>query len=82
MACGTPLVVSDIPAFRDLAGEGGGALFAPCGEPDAWAAAVNGLLDDGARRGAMGRAGRAIAERYAWPVVAQRVLEVYRRVTR
>lgn len=83
MACGTPLVVSDIPAFRDLAGEGGGgAVFAPCGDAEAWAAAVNGLLDDSPRREAMGKAGRAIAERYAWPVVAQRVLDVYRRVTR
>ena len=82
MACGTPLVASDIPAFRDLAGEGGGgAVFAPCGDPAAWAEAVNGLIDDPTRREAMGRAGRAIAERYAWPVVAQRVLEVYRRVT-
>ncbi len=80
MACGTPLVVSNIPAFRDLAGEGG-AVFAPCGDAAAWAAAVNGLLDDAPRRNAMGRAGRAVAERYAWPVVAQRVLDVYRRVT-
>jgi len=81
MACGTPLVVSDIPSFRDLAEESG-ALFAPRGEPAAWAAAVNGLFDDAARRAAMGKAGRAVAERYAWPVVARRVLEVYRRVTR
>jgi phosphatidylinositol alpha-mannosyltransferase len=81
MACGTPLVVSNIPAFRDLAGEGG-AMFAPCGDAAAWAAAVNSLLDDAPRRNAMSRAGRAVAERYAWPVVAQRVLDVYRRVTR
>jgi len=81
MACGTPLVVSDIPAFRDLA-RGGGAVFAPCGDAAAWATAVTGLLDDASRRDAMGRAGRAVAEQYAWPVVAQRVLDVYRRVTR
>ncbi len=81
MACATPLVVSDIPAFRDLAGEDA-AVFAPCGDPGAWAEAVNGLLEDSPRREAMGRAGRAIAEWYAWPVVAQRVLKVYRRVTR
>ena len=81
MACGVPLVVSDIPAFRDLAGEGG-AVFAPPGDPKGWAEAVNGLIDDPLRREAMGKGGRAIAERYAWPVVAKRVLEVYRRVTR
>jgi phosphatidylinositol alpha-mannosyltransferase len=81
MACGTPIVASDIPSFHDVAGEGA-AVFAPCGDPEAWAVAVNGLLDDSPRRDAMGKAGRAVAERYAWPVVAERVLEVYRRVTR
>ena len=81
MACGTPLVVSDIPAFHDLAG-GGGAVFAPCGDAAAWTAAVNDLLDDPSRRAVMGKTGRAIAEGYAWPVVAQHVLDVYRRVTR
>ncbi|HYU10608.1 MAG TPA: glycosyltransferase family 4 protein [Gemmatimonadales bacterium] len=80
MACGTPLVVSDIPAFRDLA-TASGAVFAPPGDAAAWARAVNGLLDDPARRAAMMGEGRAVAERHAWPLVAQRVLAVYRRVT-
>jgi hypothetical protein len=26
-------------------------------------------------------AGRAVAERHAWPLIARRVLDVYRRVT-
>lgn len=80
MACGTPLVVSDIPAFRDLAAESH-AVFAPPGEPDAWGHAVNTLIDDTARRETMAREGRRVAERHAWPLVAQRVLAVYRRVT-
>jgi phosphatidylinositol alpha-mannosyltransferase len=80
MACGTPLVVSDIPAFRDLAGESH-AVFAPPGDPDAWGQAVNALIDDTERRTVMAREGRRVAERYAWPLVAQRVLAVYRRVT-
>ena len=80
MACGTPLVVSDIPAFRDLA-EQSGAVFAPPGDADGWARAVNSLIDDSGRRGWMVQAGRKIAERHAWPLVAERVLAVYRRVT-
>jgi phosphatidylinositol alpha-mannosyltransferase len=79
MACGTPLIVSDIPAFRDLASECG-AVFAPVGDAEAWADAVNSLIDDAARREAMRRAGPACAERFAWPTVARRVLEVYERV--
>jgi len=80
MACGTPLVVSDIPAFRDLA-TASGAVFAPPGDAHAWARAVNDLIDDPARRETMSGQGRAVAERHAWPLVAQRVLAVYRRVT-
>lgn len=80
MACGTPLVVSDIPAFRDLAAQSQ-AVFAPPGDPDAWGDAVNTLIEDTDRREAMAREGRRIAERHAWPLVAQRVLAVYRRVT-
>jgi phosphatidylinositol alpha-mannosyltransferase len=80
MACGTPLVVSDIPAFRDLAEESH-AVFAPPGDPDAWGQAVNTLIDDTERRETMAREGRRVAERHAWPLVAQRVLAVYRRVT-
>lgn len=79
MACGTPLVVSDIPAFRDLAAESG-AVFVPPGDVAAWARAVSGLIDDTQRREGMVRAGRGIAERYAWPLVARRVLDVYKRV--
>jgi phosphatidylinositol alpha-mannosyltransferase len=80
MACGTPLVVSDIPAFRDLAGQVH-AVFAPPGDPDAWGEAVNALIDDTGRRETMAQEGRRVAERHAWPLVAQRVLAVYRRVT-
>ena len=80
MACGTPLVVSDIPAFRDLA-EPAHAVFAPPGDADAWAGAVTTLLEDTERRETMARDGRRVAERHAWPLVAQRVLAVYRRVT-
>jgi len=58
-----------------------GAVFAPGGDAEAWAGAVNGLLDDPARRESMITEGRTVAERYSWPLVAQRVLAVYRRVT-
>jgi len=53
----------------------------PPGDAHAWARAVNDLIDDPARRETMSGQGRAVAERHAWPLVAQRVLAVYRRVT-
>ncbi len=79
MACGTALVVSDIQAFRDVAAASG-AVFAPTRDPEAWANQVNDLIENPEQREGMMHAGRAVAERHAWPLIAQRVLDVYRRV--
>ncbi len=44
--------------------------------------AVNGVLADGERARAMGVAGRRVAvERFAWPAIAERTVEVYRSVS-
>ena len=80
MACGTPMVVSDITGFRELVADGGEAVLAPKGRPRAWADTILGLLDDPARLEAMGAAGRRKAEGYAWPRIAERVMDVYNRV--
>ena len=77
MGSGTPMVLSDLPAFRDVAGAD--AAFARPGEPAEWAEAVIGLLADPARRTAMGAAGRARAMAYAWPRITDRLLAVYQR---
>jgi phosphatidylinositol alpha-mannosyltransferase len=79
MACGTPLVVSDLPAFRDVARH---AVFAPPRDAGGWADAVSGLIDDPDKREVMTQRGRMIAERHSWSLIAQRVLAVYRRVLR
>ena len=80
MACGTPLVVSDIIGFRELVDGGEEAVLVGAEDPAAWGRAVIELLGDPERRAAMGAAGLAKAARYSWPQVAERVLEVYRRV--
>ena len=81
MACGTPLVVSDITGFRELIGHGREAVLVPKDDPAAWAAAVVRLMADRRRLASMGLAGRRKAERYAWPRIAAQVMDVYRRVT-
>src|SRR5690348_9988127 len=80
MACGTPLVVSDITGFRELIAGGAEAVLVPKDNPLAWAHATNALIEDPARRAVMGAAGLAKAAQFAWPRIAERVLEVYRRV--
>jgi phosphatidyl-myo-inositol alpha-mannosyltransferase len=76
MAAGTPVVASDLDAFRAVL-DGSGCLV-PVGEPPALAAAIAALLEDRDRSAAFSAAGRARAADFAWPRVAAAVLRVYR----
>ncbi|HEX3236757.1 MAG TPA: glycosyltransferase family 4 protein [Gemmatimonadales bacterium] len=80
MACGTPILASDITGFRELVAHGTEARLVPSHRPDAWALAVLELLQDRRRLQAMGEAGRAKADRFAWPRIARQVIRLYRRV--
>jgi phosphatidylinositol alpha-mannosyltransferase len=81
MAAGTPVVASDIDAFRRVLEDGAcGALF-PVGDVDALAATIADLLDDPARRAVLsGEATRSV-KRYDWAQVAADVVAVYETVT-
>ena len=77
MAAGAAVVASDLPAFRQVLGDGAFGVLCRVGDPAALARAVNGLADKpGRRRALVRRAGRAAAA-YDWAVVAPRVVEVY-----
>ncbi len=77
MAAGTPVVASDLDAFRRvLDGGRAGALF-PVGDAAGLAAALGELLDDPARRAELAARASEVVAAYDWPVVARRVLEVY-----
>jgi phosphatidylinositol alpha-mannosyltransferase len=77
MAAGTPVLASELDAFRRvLDGGEAGALF-PVGDAGALARSAAALLDDPARRAALAARGAEVVAAYDWPVVAERVLEVY-----
>jgi phosphatidyl-myo-inositol alpha-mannosyltransferase len=80
MAAGLPVVASDIEGYRAVLPESAGRLLPP-GDAVALAAVLEELLADGEQRARLGRAGRRESERYAWPLVAERTLAVYERVT-
>ena len=80
MACGTPMIVSEITGFRELIDGGSEAMLVPPADPGRWAEATIALIRDPKRRGLMSRAGLQKAARFGWPTVAQQVLGVYRRV--
>lgn len=72
MACGKPVVVTDVGGVRDYARPEIGALC-PRGDASAHASAVLDLLGDPERRERAGRAARATAEQLAWPKVRAQV---------
>jgi phosphatidylinositol alpha-mannosyltransferase len=78
MSSGTPMLVSNLPAFREVAGPN--AVTATPGAPAEWAEAVTSLLLDSELRRQMGEAGRARALGYRWPKIVDRILRVYERV--
>jgi phosphatidylinositol alpha-mannosyltransferase len=80
MAAGTPIVASDLDAFRAVLDGGRNGVLFPTGDDAAMAQALGALLDDPARRAELGaRAGKAV-KAYDWPLVAAAVYAVYETV--
>jgi glycosyltransferase involved in cell wall biosynthesis len=75
MAQGTPVVCSDLPVLREVAGEA--ALFVPPNDPEAWAAALSGLLLDQSACERLGAAGTAHAAPFSWERTARETHAVY-----
>ena len=63
LALGVPAVVTDMPIFREVAG--GGALYAPGTDAEAFAAGIR-ALDDAERRAAIVAAGTEQIARFSW----------------
>src|SRR3954452_11015635 len=77
MAADTPVVASDIAAFRRVLDHGRAGRLFPPGDSVALADALAGLLRDSEERQALTERGRAVVGNYDWPVVAQAVVQVY-----
>jgi phosphatidylinositol alpha-mannosyltransferase len=82
MACGTPMVVSDIVGFRELIDGGEEAMLVAPNDPRAWADAIVALVENPTQRASMQIAGMRKALEFAWPRVAKRIMAVYERVPR
>jgi glycosyltransferase involved in cell wall biosynthesis len=77
MSLGTPVVVSDIPIFREIGGEA--ALYAPARDVAAVASAIR-RLEDPAEWGARSMAGLAQAARFSWDRSAEALLTELKRL--
>ncbi|MES3020538.1 MAG: glycosyltransferase [Pseudomonadota bacterium] len=78
MACGVPVVGTDVPGTADILRRSMGGLLVPLGDEAATAAAVAALLADPARRALMGQHARAEMENgYTPAILRARVLDFY-----
>lgn len=78
LACGTPVVASDLPVLREVGGTA--AIYAPVAEIPAWAALVGQLLAEkqhGTQYEIRRQAARNYARRFTWDVYAERLGTVY-----
>ena len=74
LACGRPILSSDLPVLREVLNQENSILLPP-DDPQAWTAALRSLCGDPARRAALGEAARRDAVQYTWEARAEKVLD-------
>ena len=80
MAAGTPVVASDLEAFRRVLRDGEAGVLVPVRDAGALAAALGALLLDAPRRERLAAAGRRAVRAYDWASVTRSIVEVYETV--
>lgn len=80
MAAGTPVVASDLEAFRRVLEDGRAGVLCRTGDPVALADALADLLLDPARRAALAAAGSVAVQAYDWATIVDAVVAVYETV--
>ena len=80
LACGTPVVASNIDGFASVVTHGEEGLLVPPKNDERLALALVHMLADTQTRADMGRRGVITAQNYAWKRVAQRVISYYERL--
>jgi phosphatidyl-myo-inositol alpha-mannosyltransferase len=76
-AAGTPVVASDIAGYRDVVRDGVDGVLVPPGDAQNLAETLRDLWDEPRRRAEMACAAARDVERFAWPRVADAVMEAY-----
>ncbi len=77
MACGLPVVASDVGGIPDVVGDGETGILVPPGDVAALTKALDGVLRDAALRARLGAQARRQSVRYSWPGLAARIADLY-----
>jgi glycosyltransferase involved in cell wall biosynthesis len=82
MACGTPVVASDLPVLREVGG--GAACYSPVGDIDAWVSTIVRVAAQCAEHGQLASDWRVRlieqASKFSWTENAARTADIYREV--
>lgn len=77
LACGKPIVASNIPGVKELIDLSGGGISVPSEDPRELANSVVKLISDQKMRDTMGEQGRKyVIENHSWDGVARKILDI------
>jgi D-inositol-3-phosphate glycosyltransferase len=80
MACGTPVIASEVGGLAYLVRDGETGFHVPDRDPALLADRMCALLTDAPLRRRLGEAAAEHARGYAWPIIADRIVTVYEQV--
>ena len=80
MACGTPVVASDVGGLSYTVEDGVTGFLVPDRDPKALADRICDILNDEVFRDQLGAQARQVALRYSWQRIAECIVDVYREV--
>ncbi len=77
MACGTPVIASEVGGLAYLVRDEYNGFHVPVREPEALAARILSILENPETRAAMSRAALASAQEYSWAKIADQLLGIF-----
>jgi len=78
MACGTPVIASQVGGLPYLVQDGKTGFVVPGGDPNALVEPLNRLMNDEALREKMGSEAAEYARKYSWDLIAEQITHVYK----
>jgi D-inositol-3-phosphate glycosyltransferase len=81
MACGTPVVASQVGGLAYLVQDGVTGFTVPVGDPESLCIHLKDLLNDRKLRQRMGEQAADFAHQYAWEEIATQMVNLYRKVS-
>ncbi|HUE98553.1 MAG TPA: glycosyltransferase family 4 protein, partial [Anaerolineales bacterium] len=78
MACGTPVVASEVGGLAYLVRDGETGFTIPDQEPDTLCEKISWLLNDRDLHATMSARAVEYAQDYAWEKIAQQIVDVYK----